>query len=328
MEIAQFVGARETYTDYRIPAMVISDTGDIYIAFECREDASDWANIDLCIMKSTDGGESFREIRKIPGNGKTMNNPVLLWENDKLHFVYCVEYREVYHIVSPDGGNSWTEPQSLTHVFDDMAHTVVATGPGHGVVTADGVMVMPVWLAYDPEDIHAHRPSFVTTLYSCDGGKTWNHGQQLEEAELIHANETAIACLQDGSVLLNIRNRHPDKRMRYLAVSRNGYDDWDYLGMTPYLPDPWCMGSMCNGAGKLFFCNCASEQGRKDLTLRVLGDDLMPVESIKLCDIAGYSEIAYWDGKIYVLYETYLQGEERRYDHKLHLKTVEWKGVI
>ena len=33
------------YTDYRIPSMVISPAGEIYVAYECRANSSDWAEI-------------------------------------------------------------------------------------------------------------------------------------------------------------------------------------------------------------------------------------------------------------------------------------------
>lgn len=321
-EIGLFVKDRETYTDYRIPAMVVSPKGDIYVAFECREEASDWANIDLCILKSTDAGVSFQEIKKIYGHGKTMNNPVLVQQDDAVLFIYCEEYSRVFYIASRDEGNTWSEPQEITSVFDDLEHTVVATGPGHGVVTPEGTIVLPVWLAYDPKDPHAHRPSYLTTLYSQDGGKTWKHGEKLEAEDLVNANETAIVCLDDGSVLLNIRNRHPEKRARFLAVSPNGYDDWTYLGMDDRFPDPWCMGSMCAGDGKVFFCNCESEEGRKNLTLKSGTDGFQTFDRKPVCDLAGYSEIGYWKNNIFVLYETYLMRDEKRCDHKLYLKKI------
>lgn len=321
-QVDLFVKEREKYSDFRIPAMVVSDQGVLYVAFECRQDASDWADIDLCIMKSVDGGVSFQEIKKIYGQGKTMNNPVLFLRGDTLIFMYCQEYKRVFFITSRDGGETWDQPEEITAVFEDMPHTVVATGPGHGIVTQDGTFVAPVWLAYDWEDPTKHYPSYLTTIYSQDGGKTWKHGEKLEAEELESANETAIATLQDGSVLLNIRIRHSEERARFLATSKTGYDGWNYLGLDHRMPDPRCMGSMCNGGGKLFFSNCESVEGRKNLTLKISDDDFATFEARPICDIAAYSEIAYWDNKIFVLYETYLQGPEKRYDHKLHMRTI------
>ena len=320
-----FVEKRSKYTDYRIPAMAISEQGIIYVAFECREDDSDWANIDLRIMKSADNGDSFSEVHKVYGNGKTMNNPVLVVKGDAIHFLYCEEYRRVFHIRSNDEGKSWSKPLELTDIFNDLEHTVVATGPGHGIVTADGTMVVPVWLAYNPEDPYAHKPSHVTTMYSEDDGETWKHGERLEEAELIDGNETTAALLSDGRVLLNIRNRHPKMR-RYLAVSPNGYSDWEYLGHDERFVDPRCMGSMCNGDGQIFFCNCESEKNRERLTLKSSSDDFTTFISQLLCEKAGYSEIAYWKNLIFVLYETYEDFEGNRINHRLHLKKIKLNG--
>ena len=97
-----FVDYESAYTDYRIPAMVISEGGTIYVAFECRENESDWAKIDMRIMRSTDEGVSFQEIKKICGDGETLNNPALIVKGDIVHFLYCKNYRRVFHIQSND----------------------------------------------------------------------------------------------------------------------------------------------------------------------------------------------------------------------------------
>jgi sialidase-1 len=320
-----FEDPKSNYTDYRIPAMVISDGGEIYVAFECRKDDSDWADMDIRILKSEDRGTTFTEIKRICGNGKTINNPVLIADGEIIHFLYCEEYWKVFHIVSTDGGAMWSEPKEITKIFDDLEHTVIATGPGHGIVTADGTLVVPVWLANNPEDLKSHHPSYLTTLYSKDHGETWNHGERLEEETLIEANETAIACLSDGSVLLNIRHCHPDIRARYFASSPNGYSDWSYLGLDKRFPDPKCMGSMCNGVGNLFFSNCESVDDRVNLVVKKSDDDFHTFTSVLVSEKAGYSEVAFWNDELYVLYETSEQKDGHRINHRLHLKKLSVK---
>lgn len=320
-----FLDSSSAYTDYRIPAMVISENGVIYVAFECREDESDWAKIDMRIMKSTDEGASFQEIKKICGKGETLNNPLLIAKGDTVHFLYCENYRRVFHIKSNDDGENWSEPKEITGIFRNLTHTVVAVGPGHGVVTPNGTMVAPVWLAYNPEDEFAHKPSFLTTIYSEDNGETWKIGEVIEHENLYDANETAVALTNDGSVLMSIRNRHPEYRLRYWVVSPNGYGDWEHLQFDERFPDPHCMGSLCNGGGKIFFSNCESTDKRANLVVKTTDDDFHTFTSVKVSEIAAYSEVAYWNNRLFVVYETYEECDGERVNHRLHLKKISTK---
>lgn len=322
MEHNLFIDKDNAYSDYRIPAMVIDGGGTIYVAYECRADKSDWAQIDIRIMRSMDEGASFQEIHKICGNGETLNNPVLIAKEHTVHFLYCENYRRVFHIQSNDTGETWSEPTEITGIFKELTHTVVATGPGHGVVTLNGTMVVPVWLAYNQEDQLAHKPSFLTTIYSKDNGATWKLGEVIEHENLYDANETAIALTKDGSVIMSVRNRHPEYRLRYWVVSPNGYGDWEHLQFDERFPDPHCMGSLCNGDGKIFFSNCESTDKRANLVVKITDDDFQTFTSIFVSAIAAYSEVAYWNKQLFVVYETYEECEGDRVNHRLHLRKI------
>ena len=311
------------YSDYRIPAMAVSKGGSLYVACECREDHSDWANIDLQMWKSVDGGQSFVEILTILGNGNTMNNPVLIVKEEMVHFLYCENYRRVFHIKSTDGGKTWSKAQEITEIFEKHPHTVVAVGPGHGVVTKEGNLLSPVWLANNPDDPFAHKPSYITTIYSEDDGETWKCGEAITHPELYSGNETAVALTKDKKVLLSVRNIHPEIRMRYWVKSETGYDQWEHMGYDERFIDPKCMGSMCSSEQGIFFSNCESTQVREHLTVKMSTDDFETFERIYISENASYSEVSIWKNQLYVLYETYeIIGDERK-NHRLHLKVIE-----
>lgn len=317
-----FIGETDCYTDYRIPAMVISERGIIYVACECRRGDSDWSHIDLCIEKSIDGGAHFRRIKKICCPGKTLNNPVLLVKDQTVHFLYCENYRRVFHMMSTNDGENWSKSEEITKIFGDLTYTVIATGPGHGAVTPDGVMVVPVWLACNPEDEYAHKPSFLITIYSKDDGTTWQRGEVISHENLYDANETAIAIRSNGSVLLSVRNRHPVYRLRYWVTSPNGYSEWEHLPFDERFPDPHCMGSLCSDGERLYFSNCESKEDRENLVLKVSDDDFKTFVRIPISRQAGYSEVAVWKSSVYVLYETFETCGEKRVNHRLHLKQI------
>ena len=51
----------ETYSNHRIPGMIVTSKGTLIIYNEARRTASDWANMDIFIQRSEDHGESFGE---------------------------------------------------------------------------------------------------------------------------------------------------------------------------------------------------------------------------------------------------------------------------
>src|SRR5262249_35802243 len=102
---------------------------------------------------------------------------------------------------------------------------------------------------------NAHRPNLMATIYSDDGGKTWQRGEIVSRQRDPHIdmNETAIAQLSDGRVMLNIRNTSARNR-RAVAFSPDGATRWT----EPVLDEPWkepiWMASRCR----------RSEKGRQD----------------------------------------------------------------
>src|SRR5262245_32304297 len=99
------------YATYRIPGLVVTDKGTLLAYCEARKSASDWGAIDLVYRRSTDGGKSWSEPKKIVDVGGgfeknpvavnqklgrfpdiTTNNPVMIADKGVVHFLYCVQY--------------------------------------------------------------------------------------------------------------------------------------------------------------------------------------------------------------------------------------------
>lgn len=307
----------EEFFQFRIPGLVITEKGVLFACCECRryyEGNHDWSMIDLRVKRSADQGKTWETVHTVESGGNTMNNPVLIVRGEELHFLYCENYGQLFHCVSTDGGNSWSAAEEITEPFENcgFSFSVLAVGPGHGIVHK-GKLLIPVWFAHNPEDPKAHAPSFISTLYSEDGSH-WKLGEVLGRGQLPNASECALAVTKENKVLISIRN---ESKLRALAVSETGYDGWENLHLEGNLPDPVCQGSMCYENGTIYHSNCCNTEVREDLTVKVSRDDFATFESIYVDKIAGYSDIAVQNGRLYVLYE------QRWGSDGLHFQVIE-----
>lgn len=290
------------YTDFRIPGIVVTEEGSLVRYCECRRSASDWADIDIKVSKSEDGGKGWETVLLIKSEGCTLNNPVMFVFGQKLIFLYCKNYREIWKCVSTDDGRSFGAPQRVNFESGiDFFYNVVALGPGHGIVH-HGRLLVPVWFAYNHQNEKAHHPSFISTFYSEDGGETFSVGEIIFKDLLKDPSECALAVTGENEILISIRHEG-EERKRALAKSADGISAWRELRFEENLPDPICMGSMTHHSGRIYHSNCDSPHARKHLTVKISDDCFQTVQSIRISEEGGYSDIALWEDKLFVLYE-------------------------
>lgn len=299
-------GRENEYFRSRIPGIVCTEKGTLISYCELRSSDSDWAVIDIGMKKSTDEGESWSELKiLVSGNKKdTVNNPLMITDGDIIHFLYCINYKRVFYMKSSDEGESWTTPRELTQCITEQTggffRSCIATGPTHGIKTSDGVLLVPVWLAYNREDEKSHHPSVIALLFSADGGESWRMGEIYDG--LCDASEFSVAELS-GKIVANIRHENP-MRCRAAGEISSRYGICN-VRLMESLPDPVCCAGMCAAGSRLLFTNCADEKQRINLTLRVLDEDFNTVESIFLSEDAGYSDVCVSPDKstAFVLFE-------------------------
>ena len=308
------------YSNHRIPGIIVTGKGTLLIYCEARREASDWAMMDILLCRSEDMGESFSApvpLAKGTEEHKTVNNPVMVEDTrGRIHFLYCEDYTinkgRILHRYSDDDGLTWSASEDITASAHPEYHNAFALGPGHGIRSADGTLIIPVWMVPKSAEaqLSSHSPSVISTLYSKDNGESFALGELLSDTDGVkNPNETVAAVTSDSRIYLNIRMQG---QCRAVAYSDNGYSDWKDYHADPRLPDPQCFGSVSSyNDGEhpysLIFVNCNSTEKRENITVRVSTDNGKTYPICRTIDESrgGYVDIAVDNsaGVIYALYE-------------------------
>ena len=321
----------ETYTHHRIPGIFITSKGTVIIYNEARRDGSDWAHMDIYLQRSEDQGETFGEPIYIAYGSeqyKTVNNPVMLEDAlGRLHMLYLKDYSinggGAWQRTSLDDGKTWSEPKEITAFIAPEIHNAFAFGPGHGIRTKDGMLIVPVWMVPKSANVPLddHWPSVLSTFCSTDNGETWFIGEIIGSVGgalypgVVYPNESVAAETSDGRIIMSVRSFN---HYRALTYSETGYSGWSKLEARRELIDPCCFGSIIkydglNGGYALLSVNCADEHDRVNVTVRVSFDDgkTWGIKRTIDADRGGYVDIAADEknGYIYVLYENKGGGE-------------------
>jgi len=328
---------------YRIPGIVITTKGTVLAYSEARKnDSKDWGEIEVHLRRSTDGGKTWQDAQHIAHSGariegnphkkddagareQTVNNPVAIVDRETgaVEMLYCINYARCFSMRSTDDGVTWSAPVEITATFEPFRKhydwKVIATGPGHGIQIKNGRLVVPFWLAYGKEG--DHKPSAAATIYSDDHGKTWKAGDLClpNEGDLGNPNETMIAELSDGRVMLVSRSVSQASR-KIVTTSADGATGWTKPVFHEQLWEPICMASItAHPSGVLLFSNPhtlgldkdgkpvpAGRGKRENLCIKLSRDDgkTWPVNKVLDPGKAAYSDLAVLpDGTVLCLYE-------------------------
>ncbi len=181
--------------------------------------------------------------------------------------------RRVFLLKSEDEGLSWSGPEEITGQVKAENWTWYATGPVHGIQLKNekfrGRLIIPC------DHIEAKTKKYRShVIYSDDHGETWKTGGIVPQDQV---NECTLAELDDGRLMLNMRNYDREQRNRRISFSSDGGKSWSDIQPDPVLVEPICQASMLMFAresepGILLFMNPASSEKRETMSLRASFD--------------------------------------------------------
>lgn len=318
-----FRSGEEGYHTYRIPALILTKKGTLLAFCEGRKNsARDTGDIDLLVKRSTDRGRTWSRAQVIADFGEnTIGNPtpvvelrsgailLLLTSNlgrdteKQIVEGTSTGTRTVWMTRSMDDGLTWAPPEDITASVKREDWTWYATGPGNGIQTASGRLVIPCdHIRRGAKTMHSH------VIYSDDRGRTWKIGGVAGEK----TNESAVVELRGGALLLNMRN-HIGQHRRAIAYSQDGGLTWTDPVLDPVLVDPVCQASLIRAAapgkksnGRLLFSNPA-DVTRVRMTVRLSEDDgkTWPYARLIHEGPSAYSSLAILPGgNVGLLYES------------------------
>lgn len=292
-----------------------------------RNSAADSGDIDVVLRRSFDHGKTWSSVQLVADAGEdTVGNPTPVVER-KTGTIFLLLTRNpgrtteqqilqgaggartVWITRSNDDGATWSALREITSQIKRSDWTWYATGPGNGIQLRTGRLVVPC----DHNVRAGERYSHV--IYSDDRGESWKIGGTAGEK----TNESAVAELKTGELLLNMRSYHGRNR-RAVQRSSDGGLSWSELHLDETLIEPVCEAAMVSAIpagrksnGRLLFSNPAATT-RTHMTVRLSEDGGRSWTASKevYAGPSAYSSLAVLrDGVAGLLYE---YGKERPYE--------------
>jgi len=282
---ALFTAGEGGYHTYRIPALVVTTQGTLLAFCEGRKKGrGDSGDIDLLLRRSTDGGRAWGRAQVVWDDGdNTCGNPCPVVDG-KTGTVWLLMThnlggdtearildgtskgtRTVWVTKSDDDGVTWAKPVEITRDVKKPDWTWYATGPGVGIQTTCGRLVVPC-----DNYVKGSKERQAHVIVSDDGGKSWKLGGVVGP----DCNESQVVELADGSLLLNMRSYRGTNR-RLVAVSKDAGETFARPEEDKALVEPVCQASLLRLPGRgggVLFSNPASTR-RERVTVRLSTDE-------------------------------------------------------
>ncbi|MEO7101810.1 MAG: sialidase family protein [Gemmatimonadaceae bacterium] len=311
---------------YRIPALAVSNSGTILVAFDARPTLADLpSSIRIVLRRSRDGGRTFGDqiIVRAGDADHGYGDPSFVVDRrtGRIFLFYAAGMRQGFagshkgtdvddpdilqtdYSYSDDDGSSW-KSRRITPMIKKADWGGLFAASGAGIQIASGPYAGRLIQQYT---VRHNGANWAASAFSDDDGTTWHMGHLIGPG----ADENKSAELANGTLMLNIRA----KPYRKVAYSSDGGETWHSLHDDPNLIDPGNNGSViryndsasrATHRSSLLFSNTESASDRRNLTVKLSCDDgrTWPVRRTVESGASEYSSLAdLGSGKFALLYE-------------------------
>lgn len=274
---------------YRIPALASLPGGTLVAVADKRIDSNADlpGRIDIVCRRSSDRGLTWSPATTVIAHdeGGGYGDPALLYDS-KTGDVLCImthgnglwqstrdNHARIMISRSSDKGTSWSHPYDITPMFFSSDSTSTATikgissfaSSGRALSLKDG-RLMFVLVVRDKEK--RYTPLLSQVVYSDDGGYKWTAALLPADVE---GDESKVAELSDGSIIMSIRNRYGNARK--FSRSFDGGLTWTPPFIASSLKEPACNGDII----------VASDPDGREILLHSIPFDPQERKNVSLC---------------------------------------------
>lgn len=245
---------------YRIPALITAADGSLVAIADKRwERMNDLpSHIDVVARRSTDMGKTWSEIITIAGgNTDTGYGDAAIVMDKKTGKLLCImasgnglwqsnkdDYQHINICTSSDNGLTWSAPRDITdQIYGPQCADSVRSkwygafaASGRALQLRDGRILFVIATRTTP-DWGGKLSNYV--CYSDDGGETWNVSRNPGDD---NGDEAKLVELEDGKLLMSIRNR--DKGKRKFSYSTDRGETWSAPVLQADIDEPACNGDI------------------------------------------------------------------------------------
>lgn len=229
---------------FHVFGLTTTAAGSVLAFSEARVTQHDADPHHIAVRRSRDGGrtwEPLRYVRRSDGVQSFVNpTPVVDRESGRIFLFHAECFRDpgntggspdssrLYVVTSDDDGDTWSEPQELTQLFDGdpNGQTLHMPGPGHGIQLVDGRLMLQVWHRRAIAFPVAERRYGVTVIHSDDGGATWQAGGGVPLDGAYPLNEARLIERPDGALVVLGRYASGGTHPRITSVSTDRGATW------------------------------------------------------------------------------------------------------
>lgn len=322
-----FANGENGYSCFRIPAIVMTGSGTLLAFAEGRKHGcSDTGDIDLVLKRSLDDGKTWGPLQVVWNDGEnTCGNPapVVDRQTGRIHLLTTwnlgsdhereiiqgtsEDTRRIFVTSSDDDGETWRSMREITKKVKRKDWTWYATGPCSGIQLSGAVKRGRLVIPCDHVEAGT-KTGYSHVIYSDNHGKTWKLGGI---SPLAQTNESTVAELSSGALMLNMRNHNRAERYRKVTISDDGGKSWGRSYQDTALAEPICQASLIrhtfpDGKSFLVFSNPDSKTQRANMCIKLSPDDgrSWPIARVIHEGPAAYSGlVSFANGDIGILYE-------------------------